>query len=291
MSNLALVPEISGRPITSPDAASSDDALVVMWLRGKSPRTQRAYHRTISRLRAFTAKRFAEMGLRDLQDYVSTLEGKATSVGTTIAAIKSFFSFANRLGALPFNVGGMLKLEKARETLPDRIMSEDDVEAMLSAATGRDALFVRFLYATALRVSEAVSVRWGDFAKVDRGDAIVTVLGKGSRTRSVRFDAGTWDALKRFRGDAPPDARTWTFGTGYARKRIGIIRQRAKLEKKATPHWFRHAHASHAVQNGEGLDVIQRTLGHASISTTGIYLKARPRECSARKLAILQRPA
>jgi integrase/recombinase XerD len=286
---IAPRPHAAEAYLLAPDADASDDALVAMWLHGKSPRTIRAYSRTIAALRAFTGKRFAAIGLRDLQDFVATLGGKTTSIATSIATLKSFFSFANKLGALPFNVAGMLKLQAARETLPDRIMTEEDVEAMLDAARGRDAIFVRFLYASALRVSEAVSLRWSDFAAVDRGEATITVLGKGSKTRVVRIDAGTWDALRELRGDAPASARVWTFGAPYARKRVTLIRRRAGLDKAASPHWFRHAHASHFVQAGGSIDVLQRTLGHASIDTTGRYLSARPRECTARKLSLLTR--
>jgi integrase/recombinase XerD len=277
--------------LLAPDVDSSDDALVDMWLHGKSAKTQAAYLRTITNLRAFTGKRFAATGLCDLQDYVETLGGKATSRATTVASLKSFFSFANKLGALMFNVGGMLKLQAARETLPDRILSEDDVDALLDAARGRDRLFVRFLYASALRVSEAVSIRWSDFGAVDRGEATITVLGKGSKTRTVRIDAGTWAAMRAYRGDAPADAYVWPFGAAYARKRVSIVRTRAGLDKRVSPHWMRHAHATHYVMNGGALDVLQRTLGHASIDTTGRYLSARPRESTARLLGVLNRPA
>ena len=101
----------------------------------------------------------------------------------------------------------------------------------------------------------------------------------------------TWATLRAYRGDARSDAPAWPFGAPHARKRVSIIRRRAGLEKSVSPHWARHAHASHYVQSGGAFDVLQRTLGHTSIVETGRYLHVRPRECTARKLSILNRPA
>jgi integrase/recombinase XerD len=121
----------------------------------------------------------------------------------------------------------------------------------------------------------------------------ITVFGKGGKTRSIQLPGSLWKKLQRLRGDAPLDAPVFP-----SRKRkqplmeSGIWRivkkaaVRARVDLPVSPHWLRHAHASHALDRGAPIHLVQTTLGHASITTTGKYLHARPKESSSRFLPL-----
>ncbi len=111
-------------------------------------------------------------------------------------------------------------------------------------------------------------------------------------TRHVLLIKGTWDALSAIRGDAGDDGPVFV-----SRKRsplsasqaFRIVRQaarRAGVEKDVSPHWLRHCHGSHALDQGAAVHLVRATLGHGSEATTGRYLHARPTESSSRYLAI-----
>jgi integrase len=119
----------------------------------------------------------------------------------------------------------------------------------------------------------------------------ITVLGKGRRTRVVCLPEGTWRSLLEQKGDSPTGAPVFPSKSGRPLDRsrvLRIVREaaiRAGVNPNATTHWLRHAHASHAVERGAPIHLVQATLGHASIATTSRYLHARPGDSSARFIA------
>jgi integrase/recombinase XerD len=148
------------------------------------------------------------------------------------------------------------------------------------------------LYGAGLRVSELVALRWHDV--VERDDAAqITVYGKGSKTRFVLLTPATWGALKTIRDDAGPDDALFRSSRGGgaldARQVRRIVRNASRcagIDKPVSPHWLRHAHASHALDRGAAIHLVQATLGHSSVATTGKYLHARPSESSSKYLAV-----
>ena len=121
----------------------------------------------------------------------------------------------------------------------------------------------------------------------------VTFFGKGGKTRVVLLSQSTWQALVSIRGDPEPEAPVFASrkGGGHldASQIHRIVRaaaRRAGIKGNVSPHWFRHAHASHALDRGCPIHLVQATLGHASVATTGKYLHARPTESSSRYLAV-----
>ena len=134
-----------------------------------------------------------------------------------------------------------------------------------------------------MRVSELCGRRWRDF--VERDDsAQVTVFGKGGHTRHILLSVGTWEVLCGIRGD--PDEGQPLFlsrtGGGLSVRQVQVIvrqaARRADVDKNVSPHWMRHAHASHALDRGAAVHLVHATLGHSSVATTGRYLRARPTE-------------
>jgi integrase/recombinase XerD len=150
---------------------------------------------------------------------------------------------------------------------------------------------LRLLYGAGLRVSELCGLRWRDVVERDDSGQI-TVYGKGGKTRHVLLSVGTWDALSAIRGDAGEEAPIFLsrkgspLCTSQAFRIVRAAARRAGSDKDVSPHWMRHAHASHALDRGAAVHLVQATLGHSSVATTGRYLHARPTESSSKYLAV-----
>ena len=126
-------------------------------------------------------------------------------------------------------------------------------------------------------------------ARPTRGQ--VTVLGKGGKTRAVLLQPGLWRELVALRGDAPDGAPVFRSRRGghltpkAVHEAVKAAGRRAGLPAGVSAHWLRHAHASHALDRGAPIHLVQATLGHVSVATTGKYLHARPNDSSGRYLA------
>jgi integrase/recombinase XerD len=180
-----------------------------------------------------------------------------------------------------------------RGRLAERILSEAGIHRMLSLEPGeRNRAILTLLYASGVRVSELCGLRWRDLQS--NGDsAQITVFGKGGKTRAIRLPVSVWQQLTRLRGEdngAQPLFRSRK--KGGALTPVGVLRivrraaRRAGIDVAVSPHWLRHAHASHALDRGAPIHLVQATLGHASITTTGRYLHAKPTDSSSRFLGL-----
>ena len=133
---------------------------------------------------------------------------------------------------------------------------------------------------------------WRDLTARDDEGGQITVFGKGGKTRVVLLPASVWRALVQLRGDAGPDEPVFRSAKGghldpsAAHRVVKRAAARAGLPVEVSAHWLRHAHASHALDRGAPIHLVQATLGHSSVATTGRYLHARPNDSSARYLAI-----
>ena len=277
--------------------ADSDDQLVDLWLNGRSPHTQRAYRTDIERFRAGAGKPLAWVTLADLQDFAGLL-GKLSPASRCriLSAVKSLFAFGHRIGYLTFDVGRVLRLPPVRSRLAERILSEGDLHRILSLEPdGRNRAILCLLYASGVRVSELCSLAWRDLRP--NGEAgQITVFGKGGATRAVQIPASVWQQLMALRRAEvlPDDAvfRSRKKKDGAWLRPLAVLRMvrraaaRAGIHLPVSPHWFRHAHASHALDRGAPIHLVQATLGHASIATTGRYLHARPNDSSSRFLPL-----
>jgi integrase/recombinase XerD len=190
------------------------------------------------------------------------------------------------------NPAAELPLPRYEVRLSERILGEGDVDKMLAAdAAPRDRTLLHLIYAAGLRVSEACQLRWRNLRP--NGDAgQITVFGKNGRTRSVALPAFVWSELISLRGEAAADDPVFPsrggkpLDRGRVRRILREIAVEARIPDRVSPHWLRHAHASHALDHGAPLSLVRDTLGHASISTTSAYLHARPGDSSARFLVI-----
>ena len=272
----------------------SDAQVLEIWLHGRSPHTRRAYRADVARFLDGAGKPLILITLADVQAFADSLASLApASRYRTLSAVKSLLAFGHRIGYLTFDVGQAMRLPGVRDRLAERILSEADVQRMLGLEpVGRNRAILVLLYASAVRVSELCALRWRDLQPTeDTGQ--ITVFGKGNRTRSIQLPAAVWKELEKLRGKAGPgDPVFRSRKRGAALQTVAVLRivrqaaRRAGIEAAVSPHWLRHAHASHALDRGAPIHLVQATLGHASITTTGRYLHARPKDSSSRFLAL-----
>lgn len=289
---------------------SHDSMLVALWLHGRGPHTMRAYRFEVERFQKFISPfSFCDLRLKNVQDYfdyLSALALKTPSAGRPApntlrraqSALKSLFSFGVGVRYLPVNLGLFLRAIPAKDSLSERILDEPSVHRLIAcvpngASATRNRAMLTLLYAAGLRVSELCSLKWRDV--MPRSDAgQITVFGKGGKTRVVLLSLSTWRVLVAIRPEAAsPDAPVFASQKGGTSLDVSqvlrIVKRAARaagIEAHVSPHWFRHAHASHALERGCPISLVQATLGHAQVSTTGRYLHARPGDSSARYLGV-----
>jgi integrase/recombinase XerD len=209
------------------------------------------------------------------------------------AAVRAFYRFCFAEGLIERDVAGLLDLPRAARVLPDT-HGVGDVEALLEAPSAESALGIRdralleLLYACGLRVSEALNL---DLEDLSLDEATVRVIGKGDRERRLPIGDVCVDALSRYFSDsrpqllakASPSASTRRGGPVFIGQRgermtrmaayraIRSAALRGGVTGHVTPHTLRHSFATHLLEGGADLRVVQELLGHASITTTQLY--------------------
>ena len=265
--------------------ASSDRELILVWLGDKSETTQVSYHSTVEKFIEFIAKPLAEVKLEDLQLWERGLKArfKPTTVANKVLVIKSLFSFAVKTGYLTLNVGSFLKTPKAKETIAERILDLEDVKTLIKygVKNERDRLMLSLMYGCGLRVSEVINLTWDDFKKHGDGGK-ATVFGKGSKTRVVLIPDKLWRAVLEFEKYHRVNQYVFISRNHNKMDRSVVHRmikracKRAGIDERASAHWLRHSHASHSLEAGCNLRLLQQSLGHASVTTTERYLHISP---------------
>lgn len=272
--------------------ADSDEQLIEIWLHGRPKNTQQAYRREVQRFLDVVNKPLRSIKLLDIQQYNDNIPTclKESSVKRALSAIKSLFAFGFRLGYLTFDIGRAMKLPTFRNELADRILSETDVLRIISLEPQpRNRALLLTLYAGGFRVSEVCSLKWRHLQERDTAGQI-TVLGKGGKTRTVLMPQSVWEAVMKLRDSDSSEAPVFRSRKKGHLDESAVWRivkkasERAGIDKNVSCHWFRHAHASHALDRGCPIHLVQATLGHSSISTTGRYLHARPTDSSGNYL-------
>lgn len=281
--------------------ANSNQELINLWLRGKSPHTQRSYRLDIQYFLFYLQQRYgdeaelSQVTLNDVHGYLDQAEEQGWSDSTInrrLAAIKSLLTFGNETGILRVNVGRAAKLKDVPKKFSERTLTESQVLTMIALTPNqRDRVLLRFMYAVAARVSEVCPLRWRDFTPNLDQTATVHIFGKGRKDRWVKFSAETWKELQSLRGDAGSDDYVFRsrLGDGLKPNQVrNIVRAAGKRigVSDISPHWLRHSHAGHNVQRGTALTLIQETLGHESLNTTRNYLNANPSDSSALHLPV-----
>jgi integrase/recombinase XerD len=288
--------------------ARDDRELLKVWLKAHadgSPATRRLYkmvgERFIDALAAAGTDLRRAM-IEDVQAAVEAMRTKAdrcpvrpATASTYVAAVKSLLGFAHRVRYTHTNVAPILRLKRAPRQVAQRILGELEVRMLIRAAhPGRDRLMLEVAYFGGLRVSELVSLTWSQVIRRDSGEAQLSVIGKGDKDRQVLIPAAIAGPLLASRGDAPGSAPVFASvrrpGQPLTERAVNYIikdaAKRAGVNPAASVHWLRHAHASHAIDNGAPITLVSATLGHADLKTTSVYAHARPGESSGRYLKV-----
>jgi len=271
-----------------------DEFCDALWLEdGLAKNTLEAYRRDLSQfatwLEAQHRKALISADQADIQSYLGyqfRKKTRATSVARLLSALKRFYRYCLRQGRIKADPTLRIDSPKLPRGLP-KSLTEEDVENLLAAPTVektlglRDKAMLETLYASGLRVSELVALKLG---QVSQDMGVVRVIGKGSKERLVPLgeEAIAWirQYLKEARpellgGRAADDLFVTARGSAMTRQMFWHLLRRyaaqAGLKKSISPHTLRHAFATHLLNHGADLRVVQLLLGHSDISTTQIY--------------------
>lgn len=243
---------------------------------------------------------------------------KESSKSRILNVIKSLLSFGHATGYLPVNVGAAIRLKKVKRHLAERILSEDEVLAIIRLETNpRNHALLRFMYSSGARVSEVTKLTWRDVQDREMGRGQVMLDGKGDKERSVLLPERVYTELKALQTEDAQDdgpvfrsrksthaghldrkqihhivkiaairanVQTYTYIQKRTNKKTGMIEVKEVPMSRVSPHFFRHAHISHALDRKVPPHVVQATVGHSSLATTTYYAHVRPDTSSALEL-------
>jgi len=270
-----------------------DRFLDAIWMeRGLSENTLGAYRADLMALQHRLAAKSVNLAAAtraDVMDYIAwRVEGgaKPRSTARQLSSFRRFFRYLLREGLISDDPTANIAMPKIGRALPQSL-TEDEVDKLLAAPNvaeplgHRDRAMLEVLYATGVRVSELINLR---MSQINLNQGVLRIIGKGDRERLIPLGDEAQDWLKEFiegarveillerqtdylfptrRGDRMTRQAFWHIIKRYAKK--------AGVAKKLSPHTVRHAFATHLLNNGADLRVVQLLLGHSDVSTTQIY--------------------
>ena len=283
---------MSEQTLTLTDSAELDVFIDHLWLEdGLAKNTLESYRLDLSAFSVWLNKQNKQLltvDQADIQQYLAVKfpQNKARSISRLIASLRRFYRYLMRDSKISIDPTIQIQSPKLPRSLP-KSLNEDEVLALLEApnltesAGLRDRAMLELLYACGLRVSELVGVK---VTEVSINDGVVRVTGKGSKTRLVPRGEEAVDWISRYLAQARPDILQKRLcdalfvtnrGEAMTRQAFWYLIKRyallAGINKPMSPHVLRHAFATHLLNHGADLRVVQMLLGHADISTTQIY--------------------
>lgn len=283
---------MSERTLSTQDSAELDTFIDHLWLEdGLSKNTLESYRLDLTAFALWLtpqSKQLLTVEQADIQQYLAVKfpQSKPRSISRLIASMRRFYRYLMRDNKIGLDPTIQIQSPKLPRSLP-KTLNEEEVIALLNApnvaepAGLRDRAMLELLYACGLRVSELVGVK---VTEVSVSDGVVRVTGKGSKTRLVPMGEEAVDWISQYlskersdilqkrlcdalfvtnRGEAMTRQAFW-----YLIKRYALL---AGITKHMSPHVLRHAFATHLLNHGADLRVVQMLLGHSDISTTQIY--------------------
>jgi integrase/recombinase XerD len=271
-------------------------------VRRMAPNTLESYARDLSQLAAYVEKRgllLETLDRRDLEAFVraQVASGLASrSIARLVACVRGFYKFATVEHKLAKNPAEDLQSPRAWASLP-KFLSLEDVDRLLAQPDVttprglRDKALIEVLYATGVRVSELIGLRAGD---LNLEEGYLTCIGKGDKQRMVPLGQEAIDWVRRYMKEGrgallKKKSSPWLFVNardGGSLSRVGFWKVlkaygiAAGISRELSPHVLRHSFATHLLDRGADIRMIQVMLGHADLSTTQIYthvLEARLR--------------
>ncbi|MDR1472104.1 MAG: tyrosine-type recombinase/integrase [Synergistaceae bacterium] len=227
-----------------------------------------------------------------LRGYLRELSGfgfSRSSIARKLSSLRGFVKYLAKSRVLDRDISLGLRSPRASGPLPRAIAYEDVLKMLEAAAKGRkkglrDSIILELLYGSGLRVNELVSIMWGC---VNMDEREIRVTGKGSKERLVYFGRTAQDMLRRWKADAESKGRgTDEDSPVFYPEKVNALRLTERTVDRVvvsianiaglhgvTPHTLRHSFATHMLERGAPLRVIQELLGHESLATTQRYLK------------------
>ena len=274
------------------DSGLLDTFIDHLWLEdGLSRNTLESYRRDLRLFADWLQKKgldLVEVQQAEIQQYLAVKfpKSKPRSISRLIASLRRFYRYALRENKVQADPTLQIDSPKLPRSLP-KSLTEEDVEALLGApevnhSLGlRDRAMLEILYASGLRVSELVGLK---VTEVSLNEGVIRVTGKGSKTRLVPMGEEAVDWVARYLQVSRPEIlqRQLSDSLFVTQRGDGMTRQafwylikryaiKAGIRKPLSPHVLRHAFATHLLNHGADLRVVQMLLGHADISTTQIY--------------------
>lgn len=255
------------------------------WLGGRAAATRRAYVSDVTHFAEWMSRSDVDgpegvdrMHLRRYLASLGTRKLARATIARKAAALRCYFSWQLRQGHIDSDPARSLRAPSGGGRLP-RVLSSGEVTSLLDVPTGtpvdrRDLAVLELLYAAGLRVSELCGLNRTD---IDLRGRTVTVLGKGSKQRRVPIHHAAVDALRTWLQDGRDDMEGPPEAAFVNRRgaRLGPRDVRRILDRRSAspthPHALRHTYATHLLDGGADLRVVQELLGHASLATTQVY--------------------
>ena len=273
------------------DRPHNDEKLILLWLASKTPSSRKTYSYNVHQYLEFVATPIKDTKLEQIINYQNWVKEKytANTARTKLATVKSLFSFAMKTGYITVNPTRIITTGQGTNAINKRFVEEDvllDIIRNNRHTKGLKATVLNLLlYKTGLRISEAIKLSWDDFSPCGHG-YIISINGKGDTQRFIKIDAPFYDFICELKGDSP---YVFTGQKGSHLKRT----QGYKLVKdffdqipELSPHWLRHCHSIHSLDNGVKIDDLRKSLGHSSLIMTTRYLDARPHQSSSNFIKI-----
>jgi integrase/recombinase XerC len=255
--------------------------------RRMSPHTLDAYRRDLAALVGWAGADgiddVAALQTEQLRAFVAAEHRRGLtpkSLQRRLSACRSFYRWLLKNGRIAANPADAIRAPKAPRKLP-QVLDADEAKALVEVPTDvrlglRDRALLELFYSSGLRLSEVCALRWRD---LHLDDGLVTVLGKGSKQRSVPVGSHARAALAAWRAEQAPAStdvpvfpgRNGPITPRAVQLRLRLLAQKQGLFKRVHPHLLRHSFASHVLESSGDLRGVQELLGHADIATTQIY--------------------
>ena len=252
--------------------------------KGLSPNTVDAYRRDLYDFSdSITVSELTDIDRTTINSYIRLLKEKrlaSTSITRKIASLRGFFKWTTSMNILEKNPASTLEQPKIPQRLP-KVISLKEIETMLkSDLTPLQSVIIEFLYSCGLRVSELTNLKLSD---IDISAKYVRCFGKGSKERIIPIGVYAINVLKKYLPHRELIIKRENLvtkkllitdsGREITRQDIyNFIHNQGKLiHKNISPHTLRHSFATHLLENGADLRVVQELLGHSDVSTTQLY--------------------